>query len=67
MENDIFNNILIGYVVVMVVVGTVTTMNYLERIIGRFAKKILGKYLIRKRHKHNMILIRKRMNKPRGL
>lgn len=67
MENDIFNNIFLFFILTMTVVGMVTTMNYLERIVGRFAKKILGKYLIRKRHDQNMELIRKRMNKPRGL
>jgi hypothetical protein len=67
MENDIFNNIFLLFVLAMAVIGMVTSMNYIERIAGRFIRNKLNKYWDRKRHAHNMKLIRKKMNKPRAL
>ena len=66
MENDIFNNLFLLFVLAMVVVGAVSTMNYLERIIGRFFRERINKFLARRRYRQNMKLIDKRMNKFNG-
>ena len=67
MEWDIYTKIFIVMMTALAVVGAVTIMNYLERIIGRFILIKLIKYRSRKRFNYNMKLIREKMNKPRAL
>ena len=67
MEWDIYNKIFIVVMTFLAVVGAVIIMNYIERIVGRFIYNKLNKYRSRKRHSHNMKLIREKMSKHRAL